>query len=501
MASKSVWNLPGGPWERVFAGVWNNFNVAVYENSEKVLLTTIFPKTGEVNWIMIRVDKILLVPKGFEKIEAELQQKNIQILKQRIPERHMDYIILLTPPTTVEFGSKEIGSSVFQKTLALGKEVEEIKALASKKGVEVIDLKDAPYKEAANVMGNPTLLLGLLSVAPEGEEPKKERLTQITLGETVDGLFGIDESFFRSFSSIKRGSEEERNYLAQAIMESAIIDASPMPIIFNFSQSHLKLSQANPYPYDYSRYGFESHNIGFRLESYDASSNECPLKINLNQASPQFLWKLFGLGTDEASTAILSAANKLQQSNSINTIEDLKNEICKTTPGNDKERGIQSNALRILGTIDLAYGDIFSSSCDFRAVLKNWIGKNATVHIDLAGLDKRPRLAFLLYVLDSAEVMRLSGNSSDIETKRLEQVYFGLVNLAWFGTGILQEEIINKIIESKSGGLFVNEGDLPMKIESRVVNKFNITGPGKAKLYRGGRGAEFTIRPLLSCPP
>jgi len=98
MVSKSVWNLPGGPWERLFAGVWNRFNVAVYENGEKTLLTTIFPKSGEVSWIMVRVDKILIIPKDVEKIEARLAEKNIHLLKQHLPDDRSAYVILLTSP-------------------------------------------------------------------------------------------------------------------------------------------------------------------------------------------------------------------------------------------------------------------------------------------------------------------------------------------------------------------------------------------------------------------
>ena len=66
MVTKATWDLPGGPWDKLFAGVWNKFNVAVYENAKKTLLTTIFPKSGEIGWIMVRVDKILVVPKDID---------------------------------------------------------------------------------------------------------------------------------------------------------------------------------------------------------------------------------------------------------------------------------------------------------------------------------------------------------------------------------------------------------------------------------------------------
>jgi hypothetical protein len=40
-----------------------------------------------------------------------------------------------------------------------------------------------------------------------------------------------------------------------------------------------------------------------------------------------------------------------------------------------------------------------------------------------------------------------------------------------------------------------------MEIESRVSHRFHILAPRRAKLFMGGRGKEFDVRPLLSCPP
>ncbi len=498
MVSKSVWNLPGGPWERLFGGVWNQFNVAVYENEDKVLLTTIFPKFGEVSWIMIRVDKILLVPKGIERIEGQLRDMNINILKQYIPGRNVTYLILLNPPTTVDFGSREIGSVVFQKVMSLNEKVEEIKRVAKRNKVEVIDLKDASYQDSASILGNPTILLSLLSIAPQGEEPKKERLDVFAIGESKDGIVNVEETIFESFTSIKKGTEEERNYLAQMLAEYAIIDASPIPLILDSSKCPLKLDQANPYPYDYSKYGLESHNVGFTLERYDPSEPESKFRINLNQASPQFIWRLFGLGTDDASTMILQSVNKLQKSAALENVESIIDDI---KSGEEGTKRTKARALRILRTVKKVYGDIFTKTANTRDMIYNWVKDNKTVYISMLKLDKRKRLAFMLYLLDAIEELRISGSLSEIEEKRMEHILPIIINMEWFGNGIMQAEIINKLITNHPGAIFVNEDELPMPLESRVIHRFHVIGPRKAKLYIGGRGREFEVRPLLSCPP
>jgi hypothetical protein len=499
MVSKSVWNLPGGPWERLFAGVWNRFNVAVYENNEKILLTTIFPKSGEVNWIMLRVDKILLVPSGFEKIEHKLQDKELHLLRQQIPGDRMTYLILLSPPTTVEFGSKEIGSRVFQKVLSLKEESDEIKKIARSEGVKILELSEANYKDSAKIMGNPTLLLSLLSIAPEGEEPEKEKLKDIVLGEYDDKLFSVPETIFSSFVTIKKGTEEERNYLAQAIIEESIIDVTPIPIIINFSKYPPKLDQANPYPYNYDKYGFETQNVGFKLRSYDSSKDE--LGINLNNVGPQFLWKLFGLGTDEVSTNILQAASVLQESKSLDNIGALIKKIDEAPEGNDKQRRLKRDSVRILRTLGMIYGNIFSKEKDLSKEIYQWVKNNETVLMNLKDLDKPRRLAMLLYLLESIESLRGSGKLSSVEEKRIENIYYEIISMDWFGSGLLQSQIIGKMIPHNKG-LFVSEDSLPMEIESRSHYRFHLSGSRKAKFFGEGRGAkEFEIRPLLSCPP
>ncbi len=424
---------------------------------------------------------------------------NIHLLKQQLPDRNITYLILLNPPTTVEFGSREIGSMVFQKVMKLKEKADRVKKVAKQEGVEVIDLKDASYKESASIMGNPTILLSLLSIAPEGEEPKKEKLKEFAIGKSKEGLLNVKEDIFERYASVKKGTEEERNYLAQVILEYAIIDASPIPVILDFSRCPLKLDKANPYPYDYAEYGLKSHNVGFSLESYDLSKESPDMKINLNQASPQFLWKLFGLGTDDASTLILQAASQMQKGGRMDGIDSIAEEIKKPSGASD---GVAvSRALRMLRTLKNVYGDVFSGKSNTREIIYKWIKDNASVYVRLSGLDDRRRLAFMLYLLDSIEGLKVSGSLSEIEEKRIERILLSVIGFDWFGKGLMQSEIINKMVANHPGGLFVIENELPMQIESRVAYRFHITGPRKAKLYIGGRGKEFEARPLLSCPP
>jgi len=501
MTSKSVWNLPGGPWERLFGGVWNKFNVAVYENGEKVLLTTIFPKSGEVSWIMVRVDKVLLAPRGIDKIEPQLRDRHMHILKQQVPGSNMAYIILLNPPSTLEFGSSEIGSNVFQKVMSLNKEADEIKLIAKNAKVELIDLKDAPYKESASILGNPTLLLSLLSIAPEGEEPRKEKLRELVIGENESGPFKIDESVFSGFVSIKKGTEEERNYLAQTLLEDSIIDASPIPIVMDFSRRPLKLDQPNPYPYDYSRYDLKSHNVSFRVRLYEMSPDGCEIKINLNHVSQQFIWKLFGVGNDEASTLILQAVDSLQRAGRADTISGIEPEVRKLALSGGKSKSVEMRAVRMLRAIDKVYGGLFSKDFDMAATVKEWLKKTETIYLPMPSLDNRKRLALIYYIIEGIEQLKSSSALSDIESKRLEHFFFAFIGMDWFGAGLLQSEIMGKMASGQMGAVFTADGDLPMQIESRVIHRFQILGAGKAKLFIGGRGTEFDVRPLLSCPP
>lgn len=497
MVSKSVWNLPGGPWERLFAGVWNNFNVAVYENVEKTLLTTIFPKVGEVNWIMIRVDRILIIPDKFEKIEKKLSGKDYHILKQKVPDRHLTYMILLSPPTTVEFGSKEIGSTVFQKVVSLNEEVEEIKNIARKEKVEVIDLKDAPYKESANILGNPTTLLSLLSIAPQGEEPRKERLKDLVIGEVDEELFKVSEEIFYDYSSIKKGTGEERNYLAQVLVEEAIIDVSPIPLILDYGKYPLKLDQTNPYPYNYEKYGFEQKAISFEIKRFDIGDGDCPLRIDLAKTSPHFAWKLFGLGKDEVSTHLLETLYNLQKTGDVHTLDDLEKGLSESKA---RDEVVKYDAIRIARAIKKAYGGIFGKS-DTQNIAAEWIKNNQTAYIDMSSLNHMQRLAFTLYILECIALLDESRDLSSVEKKRLEYIYPIMLDWEWFGSGIMQEEILTRIIQRHKGALFVTADQLPMQLEGRTINRFNIISPRRAKLYIGGRGKEFDIRPLLSCPP
>jgi hypothetical protein len=119
----------------------------------------------------------------------------------------------------------------------------------------------------------------------------------------------------------------------------------------------------------------------------------------------------------------------------------------------------------------------------------------------MPSLDNRKRLALIYYIIEGIEQLKSSSALSDIESKRLEHFFFAFIGMDWFGAGLLQSEIMGKMASGQMGAVFTADGDLPMQIESRVIHRFQILGAGKAKLFIGGRGTEFDVRPLLSCPP
>ncbi len=494
MASKSVWDLPGGPWKRVFSGVWNNFNVAVYENEEGILMTTVFPKANEVGWIMVRVDKILMVPRGIEKIEGDLEDKNLHILKQEIPGRKSSYLIILTPPILLEFGSKELGSSVFQKVLELEQEEKEIRAIAEEKGVELFDLRDAPKRENANILGNPPLLLSLLSVAPEGEEPKKRKLKQIVVGEDEAGVVAVEENLFENFVSIKKGDHRSRAYIAQILIESAIIDPGPIPIILDCEGYNLKLDQPNPYPYDYERYGLEFKNTAFSVE-FMGKEGVPAFIIDLNSADIEVLWRIFGLGTDEASTLLLETLMKLREKGKITDLQQIRSAVEGQDDGWNKAR-----SLRILGVLEKIYAGILGGESNLRGVIERAVEDNKAVYIPISDLSNQKRLALILYLLEEVEGMKRSKELSVVAKRRLDYIYPVFLGMDWFGRGLIQSEIIKKLV-SRRGGLFVTEKSLPPELEGRILYRFEALGGERAKFYTGGRGKKFSARPLLSCPP
>ena len=501
MVSKSVWNLPGGPWERLFAGTWNKSNVAVYQNKDKVLLTTIFPKIGEISWIMVRIDKILLVPEGIDVLSEKLAGKNLHIIKQQIPGRHAAYLILLTPPTTIEFGSKAINTEVLEKVEKVTEDAEEIKQIASRHNIEVRDLKDAPYRDSASILGNPTLLLGLLEVAPEREEPKKEKVSEVPLGRDEHGVFKITEEFFNTVLSVRKGTKEERDYMAQVIIEASILDPSPIPLILDFSEFPLKLDQANPYPYNYQEFGVNANNTGFNVNTYDLASPNSPIKINLNDISTQLIWTLLGIGKDQSSSLIMEAFFKLQQQRRIDTLDDVIEEVEKTQVSNDREKFFVAKAIRILRLAKNVYGPIFSKDCDLGKLIASYVKENKTCYFIFSKLDNKVRSAFLLYIYETIESLKASSFLSLIEQKRVQHIFIIHRGMDWLKTGILQKELIRKFLRLNLGSLFISEKELPMEVESRVSYKFVIVGPKTVKLYIGGKGKNFEVRPLLSCPP
>lgn len=501
MVTKSVWDLPGGPWEKLFAGVWNKFNVAAYQNKDNNLLTTIFPKEGDINWIMIRVDRILIVPRDIEKLVEKIKGKHIHVLKKQIPGRSSAYLILLTPPRTVEFGSKVIGSEVLDRVIKLQEEVADVKTIAEELHVDVIDISDASYTDSAGLMGDPSLLLSILDITPEERQLEQHIMKEIPIGSQDNKIFSVKEDIFNSLIAVRAGTKEERAYATQLLVESAMIDPTPTPLLITAEDYNIKLNQNNPYPYDYSKYDIDAKGTAFDVKTYKVSDPDCELKINLGQLSEHPFWNLLGIGKDESSTMIVQAYNSLGKKSGI-SIEDLIKKVEKTQAANDKEKFFVARAVRILNLVKKVYGDIFGSQ-DSKRIVSDWIKSDSLINVDLTGLSDNAKLAHIINILEILESLINEGTLlTAMERRKIQKMLLCIVGSDSLSQdGILQKYIARKIISMNLSSLFVSAEELQMELESRIAYKFYPLGPDKIKMQLHGRTHIFEPRPLITCPP
>jgi len=501
MTSASAWDLPGGPWKRLFAGTWSGFNVSVYENKDKVLLSTVFPKAKEINWVMFRSDKVVIVPENADKLVEALKEK-VHVLKKELPGRRASYLVVLSPPSVSEFGSKTVGAEVLDKIVELDKAMYEVKQTAEKLNIEIIDLKNASYRDSSGILGNPNILIKLLNITPEEKTAKREQLKKLPLGEMDNNVFDIETDIVNTFSTVESGTGVQRRHLAQLLIENCLLIPAPIPVIFDFGEESLKLGQANTYPYPYTNYGINAQNSFFELDIFDPGVEMELPKINLSEVDEEFIWFMLGVGKERSGTMIMQAYYDLKRKNSINNLEDLLIAVKKVPVSNENDKFYQARAVRVLNLARREYGDMFSSKKKFGDVLASLIKANKPAYFNLSSLGERARLVFVCYVLQLLKGLQTAeGILSAIEQRRVDHTYVGFIDLDWTGMGILQEYFMENLLSMHLGALFVSEKELPMEIESRAKYKFTPLGENKAKVNIEGKQRTFELRPLLSCPP
>src|SRR3989338_2030166 len=118
-------NLPFGPWKKVFSGKWNDFPIEVHLNKDKELMLLAFsgekpgesdidksPKEGDKeNKVLVLIVKPLLLEGNADEF-LKSQKRDFTFLEKTIDKKTFKYLLLQAQPFLVEWQQDEIAKAI-----------------------------------------------------------------------------------------------------------------------------------------------------------------------------------------------------------------------------------------------------------------------------------------------------------------------------------------------------------------------------------------------------
>lgn len=347
-------NLPFGPWKKIFSGDWTGHSASLFKNPDNLLLLVIFEKEGEkVKGVLVLMKKIFLVKGDMARFIAT-QRRDIIILEKRSTDFSAKYVMVGADPIYIPFSPESFSDSirkVFESTESIGRVIKEVLASYD---LQCTDLKSAPDEYVASIFEDPITLIALPSAKAVSTTESKEAhaVPSFAEGFIRPGFvpIGVDneneamEIKLKNMRSVMvlGGAETMRKQMMHILIEGALLNGFPV-IVFDWSGVFSGLSLPNADDSEFKNFKINITATGFPVKGFEAGPNA---HADLNLVEPEGLRECLGIGTDPASEIIISKIVSLK--NRIGTFADVLNELKATQETRVNTKYQINKALRII---------------------------------------------------------------------------------------------------------------------------------------------------------
>ncbi len=358
-----LFRISNGPWERLFSGTFQQHEVELYSNPEKMLMILVYEKKlDRTEGAIVELYKAFSAVGDVESFTETLPREALIITKH--DERSTTKFLLLgSKPAYVRWVEDEFIREVDSLAKRLETSSVLIKDVSKAYELTIEEMGTSP-EQVRNAFFAMPMLTPLLATSyhpPAGtaqEAPgQKSRIrSEIMLGLTRDRQRVVEPIELFMKTVVTEGEKGDRSRVMVVLGESALLSNTPT-IFFDFSKSFSGIGEANRNLPEIQKYMVEVDPIGFPLKSFKPRES---LRIDLNALKPEHIAEAFGAGDKDFARILKSALD----SGKVGSIEQLIENVSKTAPTEEfSEFGILK-AARILKLISIRYPFLFGVEND-----------------------------------------------------------------------------------------------------------------------------------------
>ncbi|MBI4044158.1 MAG: hypothetical protein HY392_00445 [Candidatus Diapherotrites archaeon] len=391
-----LFRISDGPWEKIFDGVFENREMAIYSNDKSVLLVLIFEKEGKKTaGAVVELFKIFAATGEVEHFAESLPREMLFLMSQNEKETSK-FLIIGSTPSYVEWEENK----VIEEVDRLLKKIETSSGIVSEvcRGYDIsLEGISSAKSRAKKAFFSTPLLVPVLSANYRGE-PTTVGETRATFQDFVMGLTKEKNRIVEPISVFSKtfvtgGTKNDRQHALQLLAEGYLLSGAPV-IIFDFDKSFLGLQKPNQDLELLKRYEIESSPIGFPVKVFLPPGE---IHVDINKTDPFGLAQAMGFGGSKCVEIIADCLMKSK----VKDLSEMSEKIRSTKEEKFSEFEVLRTA-RILLLLDKLYPAFFGGENPVEEISTRKVkslGRGSV--LDLSGLDERARLVLSHNILYS----------------------------------------------------------------------------------------------------
>ncbi|MFH1391092.1 MAG: hypothetical protein ABIH20_02145 [Candidatus Diapherotrites archaeon] len=493
-----LFKIANGPWEKLFSGNFQEHEVELYSNPEKILLVIVFEKKlDRVEGAIIELYKVFSAEGDVESF-VETLPRDVLILTKHDEKSTLKFLLLGSKPTYAMWNEKEFVKEVDLLVKKLSTSAAMIKDVSKAYELTLKEIAEST-KEIQTAFFTQPMLVPLMATSNHSmiresvDEMKAITKGDITLGLTRDRKKVIEPIALFTKTIISEGEPKDRGRVLQVLAESAMLSKIPV-VIFDYDKRFSGLGETSKDEAELKKYEVEIDPLGFPVKNYTPGDS---VKVNLNIISPRTIAELFGIGYKDFPRLL----TRFLAENTVTSIDDMVEKISKLPQSEEFSEFEIYKTARVIKLIGTRYPNLFGDNSETKDMIKTSTSNIARASIiDISSADKRSSTMLIHSVVKEISMSKQKADSNFVSIIIPE----GEIIQAKENQNVISGEIYSLLNElAVSGGMVTIAAAKPIDIDSATKQdanvKINIVSGNDVGVQMKNRKAyRVLVRPPLS---
>jgi hypothetical protein len=454
-----------GPWEKIFLGNLEGFEVEMNSNPEGLILVTVIEKeNNEIQGAVVEVFKVFYAEGSIEDFIETLPKEATVIFKHE-PKETIKFFLLSSAPSYVKYTENAFCNEVEDLMEKLNTSSAMMKDFSKAYDLQLIELNKAPERIKSSFFSQPMIVPMLypkeiaLGESTEKEVSKISGKGTIMLGLTKSNTMINEPLELMMKTTIFGSTPKDRKHVIHLIAEGALISSVPV-VLFDWDKSFLGLNRPNPESKMLSEYHVDLEPMGFPIKHFTLEN----INVDLNLISIKGFFELIGMKEGEEQLMVA----KLIKESKPNSIAELIAAAKKMTPRDESKVSNKYRTIRILNLIKLKYPKLFEGKNDIKEISRSSgksIGRAGIIHME--GLDETASVLLVHSILKGLS-LEYSKSKEKINAMILLPEIKKVLDTK--NNTIYSDEIIQFLDKLKTAGIgFGLSSDRPIDLRKEIM--------------------------------